>query len=63
MQPNTLMEEERETNKTRAKMRGKPKNRCIVRTINHLLDWMVTVDVNILCDQLLRRKISVKEQN
>ena len=57
------MQDERETNKTRTRMRGKPQNRRIVKTVNHQLDWMVTVDVNILCDQLLRRKISVKEQN
>ena len=58
MQPNTLMQEERETNKTRAKMRGKPKNRCIVRTINHLLDWMVTVDINILRPIVATKNIS-----
>ena len=58
MQPNTLMQEERETNKTRAKMRGKPKNRRIVRTINHLLDWMVTVDINILRPIVATKNIS-----
>ena len=59
MQPNTLMQEERETNKTRAKMRGKPKNRCIVRTINHLLDqWWVTVDVIILPPIVATKNIS-----